>query len=329
MTTGKGSPTGIAWAPRGPRPGRPASSQSAESSSVGRGLAEQGRAEQPAGAVDADDARRLGRRSCRRACGPGRWQTSSVPQRPSRSVAVPPWLRDLGGDLRARLGPQVAVARSREGPQLDRAVVAGQHHGLDGCRWPRRPGAAARGRPPGSMQQRAEVDALGRRRRGGRRRRRDLRGSRPRRRGRRRPRPGRCPRPRTPRTCDGTSLHSSGRGGAGTGEPSGRTVTPGPTRDCRGVRRPRRTRARSTRWTTSWATRSPRRSVDRLVRVVVDQQHLDLAAVARVDGARGVDDREPVPGRQPRARVHQRDVARRERERDPGRHQGTAPPARA
>ena len=57
--------------------------------------------------------------------------------------------------------------------------------------------------------------------------------------------------------------------------------------------------ARSNRWTTSWAIRSPRRSSTGSVRVVVDQQHLDLAAVARVDGARGVHDRQPVPAARP------------------------------
>ena len=65
--------------------------------------------------------------------------------------------------------------------------------------------------------------------------------------------------------------------------------------------------------------------LDRLDRVVVDQHHLDLAAVARVDGAGGVDDREAVARRQPGARVDQRDEAVGQRERDPGRHQRPLP----
>ena len=44
--------------------------------------------------------------------------------------------------------------------------------------------------------------------------------------------------------------------------------------------------ARSTRWNTSWAIAVAALQLDRLGRVVVDQQHLDLAAVAGVDGAR-------------------------------------------
>ena len=41
----------------------------------------------------------------------------------------------------------------------------------------------------------------------------------------------------------------------------------------------------STRWTSNWAMRSPRRIVIGVLGVEVDQRHLDLAAVARVDGA--------------------------------------------
>ena len=47
------------------------------------------------------------------------------------------------------------------------------------------------------------------------------------------------------------------------GETAGGTVAARRRAPSRGVARPRRTRARSTRWTTSWAIRSPRRSVDR------------------------------------------------------------------
>jgi hypothetical protein len=65
--------------------------------------------------------------------------------------------------------------------------------------------------------------------------------------------------------------------------------------------------------------------LDRQPRVVVDQQHLDLAAVARVDGARGVHDRQAVPGGEPGPGVHQGDVPLRQRDRDPGRHQRPLP----
>ena len=65
--------------------------------------------------------------------------------------------------------------------------------------------------------------------------------------------------------------------------------------------------------------------VDRLPRVEVDQQHLDLAAVAGVDGPGRVDDRHPEPGGEPGARVHQGDVPVRQRDRDAGRHQRPLP----
>ena len=52
---------------------------------------------------------------------------------------------------------------------------------------------------------------------------------------------------------------------------------------------------------------------------------LTLAAVARVDGAGRVDDRQAVAGGQPGPRVHQADVPLGECERDAGRHQGPLP----
>ena len=63
----------------------------------------------------------------------------------------------------------------------------------------------------------------------------------------------------------------------------------------------------------------------RLGRVEVDQQHLDLTAVAGVHGAGRVDDGDAVPGGQPRARVHETAVPLRQREGDPGRHQRALP----
>ena len=55
--------------------------------------------------------------------------------------------------------------------------------------------------------------------------------------------------------------------------------------------------------------RSPRRRVTALLAVRVEQGDLDLAAVAGVDRARGVDDRDPVPRREARAGVHEGGVA--------------------
>lgn len=60
-----------------------------------------------------------------------------------------------------------------------------------------------------------------------------------------------------------------------------------------------------------------------VVAVVVDEHDLHLAAVARVDSARRIDDGQSVPRGQARARVDQCDVAVRQRDRDPGRHEGT------
>ena len=57
----------------------------------------------------------------------------------------------------------------------------------------------------------------------------------------------------------------------------------------------------------------------RVHRVVVDDDDLHLAAVAGVDRAGRVDQRHPAPGGQAGARVHERGVALRQREREPGR----------
>ena len=82
----------------------------------------------------------------------GIWQTSSVPKRPSRSVAVPPAAAQVGGDLGPDLAPEVAVARRGERPQLQRTLGSGEHHRLDVARSPRRPGAGARGPGTGSSR---------------------------------------------------------------------------------------------------------------------------------------------------------------------------------
>jgi len=64
---------------------------------------------------------------------------------------------------------------------------------------------------------------------------------------------------------------------------------------------------------------------DRLDRVEIDQRDLDLAAIARVDGARAVDDRKPYPRSQSRARVNQADHSERNGDRDARSHQRTPP----
>ena len=74
--------------------------------------------------------------------------------------------------------------------------------------------------------------------------------------------------------------------------------------------RPRRTTPRpfnsgsSTRWTSNWAIRSPA-DRDGLAGVEIDQRHLDLAAVAGVDGAGAIDDRKSNTRGQTGSRVHQ------------------------
>ena len=55
-----------------------------------------------------------------------------------------------------------------------------------------------------------------------------------------------------------------------------------------------------------------------LARVEVDHAHLDLAAIAGVDRAGRVDQADPVPDRQPGARVDERGVAVRQRDGDAG-----------
>ena len=60
---------------------------------------------------------------------------------------------------------------------------------------------------------------------------------------------------------------------------------------------------------------------DRSVQIVVDQTHLDLPAVAGVDGARGVDHRQSRFRGQARTWVYQADGPQRQSERDTGPHQ--------
>ena len=62
---------------------------------------------------------------------------------------------------------------------------------------------------------------------------------------------------------------------------------------------------------------------DGLDRVEIDQRNLDLATIARVDGARAVHDRKPHPRSQSRAGVDQADHSERNGDRDARSHQGT------
>ena len=80
----------------------------------------------------------------------------------------------------------------------------------------------------------------------------------------------------------------------------------------------------STRCTTSWAIRSPRRTANG-GGIGVEQDHLDLAAVGGVDQAGRVGEADAVPQRDPAAREHEAGVAGWDRDRDAGRHE--RPPA--
>ena len=72
---------------------------------------------------------------------------------------------------------------------------------------------------------------------------------------------------------------------------------PGPTR---AARAPGRRWPRLTGWMTSWAIRSPRANAHRVAPVGVQQTDLDLPAIARIDGARRVDDASSRAGRRGR-----------------------------
>ena len=63
--------------------------------------------------------------------------------------------------------------------------------------------------------------------------------------------------------------------------------------------------------------------------VSVEQQHSKLAAVAGVDQPGSVDERDPVPSRQPGPRQHKPGAARGDLDRDPGRDGRPLPGAAA
>jgi len=64
---------------------------------------------------------------------------------------------------------------------------------------------------------------------------------------------------------------------------------------------------------------------DRRRRVLVDQQHPELAAVAGVDQPGRVDDPDAVPGGEPRAGLHEAGVPLRDGHRDAGGDHGPLP----
>ena len=237
---------------------------------------------------------------------------------------------DLGGDLWPQLGPGVAAPRGREGAQLERAVLGRPGPRRRPRRSPRRPRAAppcpssgATTRLPRSMppcfstcSSRSTCDSS------------------------KRSHPGQVQDPRPPRRA-----RSARRS-----RPCARTSRPGAPRRrghlrqlARRTRRWSRSRpspradsgssaastkaAVSQRCTTSWAIRSPRWTVNGSVRSVLTRQHLHLAAVAGVDGAGSVDDRDPVPRGEARARVHQADVPLGQGHRDARSAPAPAPPA--
>ena len=115
--------------------------------------------------------REAGCRSCRRACAPGLWQTQLGAPAALALGGGAAALGDLGGDLRAGLAPEVAVARARRRPAARGRRPRRRASPTAPRRWPRRPGGGARGRASGGDQQRAEVDPLAASSSGGRRRR--------------------------------------------------------------------------------------------------------------------------------------------------------------
>ena len=89
----------------------------------------------------------------------------------------------------------------------------------------------------------------------------------------------------------------------------------------RAARRPRRARRSGSCSTTSWAIRIPGSTTNGSCGSVFSRLMQQLAAVAGVDEARRVHDRDPVPGREPRARLHEAGVPLGDRHCEPGRDQ--------
>ena len=173
-TIGSGSPTGIAWSPRRTTTwGAPPPTGSAVSGSTRR-LAEEGRAQHPAGPVDADDPRRL-------LAGPAVGRLHGEPARPARGRSCPPARSRCrrGGPCRRRAGAGSRSTGRRCGARRTRAAP-GRRRGRRasppapaGCA--RRPGSAARarrpagsaasrGRPARRRRRRASVGVVGARR---------------------------------------------------------------------------------------------------------------------------------------------------------------------
>ena len=97
----------------------------------------------------------------------------------------------------------------------------------------------------------------------------------------------------------------------------------------RAARRRRRARRSGSAATTSCAIRMPGSTTNGLARVGVEQVDQQLAAVARVDETRRVDDRDPVLRGEARARLHEAGVALRDRDGEARRRRARARRARA
>ena len=87
---------------------------------------------------------------------------------------------------------------------------------------------------------------------------------------------------------------------------------------CRAARRPRPARGSATGRTTSWAMRIPGSTTNVSCAIGVEQHDLELAAVAGVDEARRVHDRDAVPRGEPGPRLHEAGVAVGDRDGETG-----------
>ena len=128
--------------------------------------------------------------------------------------------------------------------------------------------------------------------------------------------PGFSCRQRRMRSCQRRSAETRIRGSrplsAATSRSRGRRAP------LRAARRPRRARPRAPAATTSCAIRMPGSTTNASRAVGVQQHDPQLAAVAGVDEARRVDDRDAVLRREPRTRLDEPRVAVGDRDREPG-----------
>ena len=229
--------------------------------------------------------------------------TSSGPQVPSRSVAVPPICATSAATAlreRSQMSPLRGAAKARtSAAPSSPAMMTATTWPLASSTWSWTSSSGC-----GREQQPAQVDAgvvvLVHRDLGGVPGAVGPAGPSARRRSRRSRRPRRSARPRPSGVGTSGRLLGIGVGGRpSVRKPPVEPYPPAPRAEP-GSRSTSTNRACSTRCTTSWATRSPRERSTASCRVEVHQQHADLAAVARVDGPGRVDDRSPRSG--PRAR---------------------------